>query len=540
MERLTDSIKNYASRNPDAIALVCGEYSYRYSALEQHVDSLGKLLGSLGIGTGMTVSLSLPNSGGAVIGLLGIMNAGACAVSVNPSLHPKEIVSLARSSRVSASLLARRQHELIKTHCSPDQIKALGVIVLVPEDEFSLNGIEVLRPALGTEPMHLNDSEILDGDAIIIYTSGTSGTPKGVILTHAGLMARAHGAIEILGITSSDRALMTLPLCHVFGLTRQLLPHLLQGAAVHIVSSNPPADLINHLIDSRRITTFSGVPYHFFGMLQRGAGTRYPMRSLRIATSSSMRMIPELRKALAVSLPHTTFSSQYGLTETSGFVTALPGSLFLEKPDSVGRAIPGVELKLSESDTVPTPGSSHQSVGELLVRGCGIMRSYFNDPDSTSRAFTPSGWLNTGDLASIDADGDITIISRKSYLIKRAGEFVIPEEVESVIKRHNAVAEACVFGIPHRQLGESVQAVAVLHPEQHVSSQELLENCRRNLARFKVPENISFVEELQKTALGKVNKRAVADGYLARFVTNRENNAQQPIKAPIKTEHESS
>jgi long-chain acyl-CoA synthetase len=449
-------------------------------------------------------------------------------------LHPKEIVSLAQSSCVSASLLTRRQYELIREHCSTPQIAALGIVFLLPEDSFSLNVVEMVAPpgSARTDVGRPEASEIFAGDALMIYTSGTSGAPKGVVLTHTCLLDRAQGAIEVLGITASDRSLITLPLCHVFGLTRQLFPHLLQGAAVHIVSSASPVDLLNYLIDDREITTFSGVPYHFSGMLQRGAGTRYRMRTLRMATSSSMRMMPELRRALAASLPHTTFSSQYGLSETSGFVTALPGNLFLQKPDSVGRAIPGVEIKLLESEASRALGGRHKSVGELLVRGTGVMRCYFNDP-GTSEAFTEDGWLKTGDLAWIDADGDITIIGRKRYVIKRAGEFVIPEEVESVIALHGAIAEACVFGVPHRELGESVRAVVVLREEQSVSPQEILEICRRNLAPFKIPEDIGFVAEMQKTSLGKVNKRAIAGEYMARLAANKWDNALQPLQAPI-------
>lgn len=518
MKRLTECLRDRASRRPEDPALVWTDCVYTYSALDQSVRSMGALLRSYGIRAGMAVGSTLPNSDAAVIGLLGIMDSGACAASLNPTLHPQEIVAFASSSRLSASLLTRRQYEAIAAQCSAKQVEALGMVFLVPDDKYDLKDISVVAQEPGPQEAVTSadaGSKILDGDALIIFTSGSSGTPKAVVLTHSSLLERAHGAIEALEITATDRALMTLPLCHVFGLTRQLFPHLLVGAAVHLVPASAPIDVVNHVINSRDITTFSGVPFHYFGMLQRGAGTRYAMKALRLATSSSMRMAPELRRALAASLPHTRFSSQYGLTETSGFVTALAADLFLKKPDSVGRCIPGVEIKVSPSDMVPGFASAHRAAGELLVRGTGLMRCYLNDASATHDAFTEDGWFRTGDMASVDGDGDVTIISRKQHLIKRAGEFIIPEEVERVMIEHRAVAEACVFGVPHRELGESVRAMAVVRGDEEVSRDEILAICRSRLARFKIPDDIRFVEALEKTSLGKVNKRAVVEQYLA-------------------------
>jgi acyl-CoA synthetase (AMP-forming)/AMP-acid ligase II len=342
----------------------------------------------------------------------------------------------------------------------------------------------------------------------MIYTSGTTGASKGVVLTHSGLMAKSAAAIEVMGIAAEDRALMTLPACHVFSLTRQLFPHLMQGSEVHIVAATAPPDLLNHVIDTQGVTTFSGVPYHFRGMLMRGAGSQYPMRSLRLATSSSMKMPGELREALARAMPQTSFLAQYGITETSGLITSLPAALFTAKPDSVGRAVPGVELQIAERSDSPA------ACGEVLIRGAGVMSGYYRNPAATAAALTSDGWFVTGDMGRVDADGDLTLVGRKAFVIKRAGEFILPEEVEAVLNQHPGVADACVFGAADKLLGESVKACVVLR-DSAVRPVEISRYCRENLASFKVPDEITVTAEFAKTSVGKIDKRAVIAAHWA-------------------------
>lgn len=512
LKNLAECISQQALVSPERHALAFRDNSYTYSQLNHQVAELARALTRHGLGKNQTISLLVPNSDVAIISFFAILRIGACAVNLNPLLHPKEAATLSGRSDVSGMIVTRRQYELLLAADFEENVPTLRKIVIVPEEGFSLQETQIKDasheascPANG-----LSDEE----NALIIYTSGTTGAAKGVMLTHRNLLERATAAVAVMEIVADDRALMTLPMCHVFGLTRQLFPHLMQGASVCVVSSNAPPDLLNYLIDTERITTFSGVPYHFYGMLERGAGVRYPMKTLRLATSSSMTMKPALREALVQALPATSFSSQYGLTETSGFVTALPGELFTRKPASVGRCIPGVELKLAITETSKSSGVQAESAGELLVRGAGIMKGYYKNAEASAAIFDADGWLRTGDLARIDSDGDVTIVSRKQYLIKRAGEFIIPEEVEAVIIQHEAVSEVCVFGIPDRNLGESVRAAVVLHDET-TRAQDIMEHCRRNLTSFKIPEDISFVEALEKTGIGKVNKRAVTERYLA-------------------------
>jgi long-chain acyl-CoA synthetase len=486
--------------------------------LNRQVEELAHILRKHGLGKNQTIGLLVSNSDSAVIGLFAVLRIGACAVSLNPLLHPKEVVSLSKSTDVAGIFVTRRQYDLLVAESLDSYVPTLKKIVIVPEEAFSLQEIEIkdasiAQPCLD-QPQTPTNGLSDEDNALIVYTSGTTGSAKAVVLTHKNLLEKSKAAVAIMNIVGSDRALMTLLMCHVFSLTRQLFPHFLQGAVVHIISSSAPADLLNYIIDTQGITTFSGVPYHFSAMLARGAGKKYPMRTLRLATSSSMRMRPALREELVQALPHTSFSSQYGLTETSGFVTALLSELFARKLDSVGRCIPGVDIKIADFDAHRSLSANAESVGELLVRGSGIMKCYYKNPEATAAVIDSHGWLRTGDLARIDPNGDVTIISRKKHLIKRAGEFIIPEEVEAIIARHDAVDEVCVFGIPDKDLGESVRAAVVLHDER-ACKEDILNHCRENLAEFKIPEDIFFVDALEKTHIGKVNQKAILKRYLA-------------------------
>jgi len=517
MQKLTDCLERYAVVSPGKTALVFGRESHTYLQLSGQVAELAHLLGEHGLGKNQTIGIQLPNSDSAVIGLFAIFRSGACAVIFNPLLHPREVATLSRNSDLSGMIVTPRQYDLLLPRYLDGSIPSLRKVVIVSEERFSLQKIEIKNfSSEGSRlPQFAESSDGLSGEdsALIIYTSGTTGTAKGVVLTHKNLLENSTIAVSLLDIGAADIALMTLPMCHVYGLTRQLFPHFLQGATVQLVSSSAPADLLNYKIDSERITTFSGVPYHFAGMLKRGAGTRYPMRTLRLATSASMPMKPQLRRALVQALPHTKFCCQYGLTEASGFVTALPHDLFIRKLDSVGRCIPGMEIKIAASDSEGLLAPNTDGVGELLVRGSGIMKGYYKDPEATAAAINSQGWLRTGDFARCDADGDVTIITRMNYLIKRAGEFIIPEEVEAIIAGHAAVVEACVFGIPDKDLGESVRAAVIL--KETANEREILDHCRENLAGFKIPEDVFFTDSLAKTAGGKMNRKAIVECYLA-------------------------
>ena len=368
-------------------------------------------------------------------------------------------------------------------------------------------------------PPHPHFSSPIPGHAITIYTSGTTGTPKGVVLTHANLLANARAAAEILGIRSSDRALVAMPLCHSYALTLQVLTHLLLGAFVEILPLPALPGRINLAIDAHELTTFAGTTYLFSGMLHRGAGSHYPMRALRMVTSGAAFMPEHLRLGFLAALPNIKFFATYGLSEASPLVTVLPPELAAIKPISVGRIIPGCdgrvtsnEKKTSDAPSIGTPPSQ----GELLVRGPNVMHGYFENPKATRLAIDSDAWLHTGDLVRIDPDGDIIIMGRLKELIIRGGENIYPGEVEAVIARHPEVLEVAVVGIPDKRLGEIVMA-AIVPKNDIFPRQEIIHLCRENLASFKVPKIVEFVTALEKTHTGKVRKNAIVEKYLKKI-----------------------
>jgi long-chain acyl-CoA synthetase len=443
-----------AARRPEEPALLWDGGALTWRELQARAAGFARRLAREGVGPADVVALFLPNAWSFVAALWGGLARGATVAPLNP-------------------LLAGEERERILGHLAPK----LVVAGAPPED--TADGPAV---AAATAP------------AIILYTSGSTGRPKGAVLSHAALAAANESwAGPVMSLTAADRVLAALPLAHSFGLNGALLAPLLAGATVVLQERFSPEETLR-AIARHRVTVFPGVATMFSRILESPALAGGDLSSLRLAVSGAAPcpwpLAREWRRRTGVRIVRG-----YGMTELFrpiSYLAAEPTDL----PDSVGRAVPGVTLRLVD--------------GELWIRTPAAMDGYLRAPEETA-AVLDDGWFKTGDLATISADGFVSIVGRKRELILRGGYSVVPAEVEATLLGHPAVAEAAVVGIAHAELGEDVAAFVTLRPGAPASPEELIAFCRARLAGYKYPRRITIVGELPKSATGKILKTKLRD-----------------------------
>jgi long-chain acyl-CoA synthetase len=431
--------------------------------------------GALAAATGRDrVGLLMPNCAAYPAGLLGAVWAGKTAVPLNPTLKPNELDFLLRDADIEAVVVSEATAPLVAN---------LGVRPLPLTD---LLRYEKLAP---TEPTDADP----DGGAVMLYTSGTSGKPKGVPLTRANLLSNAQALIDRAGLKDNEVFLGVMPMYHAFGLTGSLVMPLLLGCEVTYQPSFHPARTAA-VIAERKVTVFIGVP-PFFGLLARGRGHDEGLRGVRLPVSGGEALPAAYRDAYRQRFGRDVLEG-YGLTETSPVIAVnLPNE---NRPGTVGKPLPNVQVRIAGED------------GEIQVRGPSVMKGYHNRPEETARAFTADGWFRTGDMGRIDADGYLSITGRIKELIIRGGEKIMPREVEDVLGQFPGVQEAAVIGEPDGDRGEAV--VAFIIPGDTPPAPEALRDfCRARLAEFKVPRRFTIARDLPRGPTGKLLKRALRD-----------------------------
>ena len=344
-----------------------------------------------------------------------------------------------------------------------------------------------------------------DTEASIVYTSGTTASAKGVVLSHGNFCFIARAVAGYLGLSETDRCALILPLCHTYGKS-VLLAAAAASAAVVLLDGFGNQQRFLSLLTTERCTVLGAVPYHLHTLVKSGCLSQYDLSSLRIVTSSADKLSPSAIDRLAAALPKVRIFSMYGLTEATTRACYVPPEMIHAKKESCGRPLPGVELKIELEDGRAADAGE---TGEVLLRGPNIMSGYLNDPNLTAETIV-AGWLKTGDMGHLDADGFLYLDGRKKDLIKCAGERINPSEIEEILMEYPGVDEAAVVGRPDALMGEIIHAY-VASRDSTLKKADLREHCRARLAHNKVPYKYTIVERLPRTCTGKALKHLLRD-----------------------------
>jgi long-chain acyl-CoA synthetase len=491
MSNAAQAVWDHASADPDRIALRGAGEPWSYGHLRERAAAFAAQLAAEGVRAGDRVLLVCPSVPEFAAAYYGIHAAGAVAVTANTMSTRPELEYLGGDAGCS---LVVDWHEV--GPAAAEAAEALGIARWALQDELA----DVpASPTPGAEPHATAD----DDDAVILYTSGTTGRPKGAQLTHGNLIACATVFNEVLEFSPEDRFGTALPLFHVFGQAVVMGTTLRAGATLSLLARFDAEGLLD-LLRRDGLTVMAGVPTMWNALLH-AAGDRTPedFATLRLAASGGASLPAEVMRAFEERFGCVILEG-YGLSETTGAAT-FNGLGRERKPACVGIALPGSDVAIRGDDGQERP---IDEVGEVFIRGPVVMKGYWNRPEATAEVLQ-DGWLRTGDLGTKDADGDIRIVDRKKDLIIRGGYNVYPREVEEVLYEHPAVAEAAVVGVAHPELGEEVAAVVALKPGASATPEELRDHCREQVAAYKYPRSVHLVDALPKGPTGKILKREI-------------------------------
>lgn len=484
MSNLARLLTDTAARRGDTVALRLDGEEISYRTLDRVSAEVAGLLVASGIRAGDRVAMMLPNVTHFAAIFYGILRAGAVVVPMNPMLVRREVDHYVGDSGADHVLV---WHEVA------DQAPSSATVVSPATFGDLLATADPLPTVVERE----------GGDtAVILYTSGTTGLPKGAELTHDNLLRNALVNGAQLDVVEGTQVLGCLPLFHSFGQTCALNATVAVGGTLTLVPRFDP-DSVLDLLERDRIEVFLGVPTMYTGLVHAASADGRDLTALRTCVSGGAALPQEVLRGFEARFGCVVLEG-YGLSETSP--TATTNRPERRKVGSVGVPIDGVEVAVvDEAGAAVATGE----VGEVVIRGHNVMKGYWNRPEATAEAITPDGWFHTGDLGRLDEDGFLFIVDRIKDLIIRGGYNVYPREVEEVVHEHPAVREAAVIGVPDARLGEEVALVVALKEGSTASAEELRDFVRRAVAPYKYPRLVWFVDELPKGPSGKIVKRAI-------------------------------
>lgn len=497
--RLHELLAASADRHPDRAAFVRDGATTTYAELARDVARFAASLRRTGVSPGDRVVLAHDGTLAYLVAYYGIVQCGAVVVPVCPDTRPEPLTrAIAHSGATAAVIEARAVQHLAGYEAALPDLRTLIVVGAVPDQGCSWRRVPIEQMVAG--PEELSDSGMGDGAlASIAYTSGTTGIPKGVMLTHRNLVANILAVVAYLELGLDDVVGMVLPFFYVYG-NSVLHTHLCAGGTVAWLGSMAFPARVASGLEAHRCTGFSGVPSTFARLLTYDHLGEHDLSALRYVTQAGAAMSPPMIRRLRAALPNAEVFVMYGQTEAAARLTYLPPADLDRKPGSVGRPIAGVTLSVVDAQGFDLPPGT---VGEVVARGPSIMSGYWRDPEETSRALRPEG-LRTGDLGRMDEEGYLTIVGRASDMIKSGAHRISPRTIEDVILRLDGVAECAVVGVPDEQLGQAILACVVRRPGCEVTRQDVMRQCHRDLPRFQLPSEIRFLQELPRTPTGKV------------------------------------
>lgn len=494
--QLSDLLEQNIKEFGEYSFLYFGEKTYSNLDTKHYANQIARGLLNLGIGKGDRVIVCLPNCPEVVFSYQGITRAGAIIVPVMSLLHAKEIEYILQNSGAKAVVTSSATLQKVEEAVQELQVKPIVFIVDKPTDDRVMNLYDLMDQG-GNTALDTTAKVSDDDPAVILYTSGTTGKPKGVLLTHKNLTTNATSS----AVGNNDprgTTLGVLPLAHVYGLTISNVCFL-TGSSVVVFSKFDPVDVFA-AIEKHKVKFFSAVPAMLHAMLHNTKAADYDLSSFEKVGSGSAPMPVALIKAFNDKF-NVSVSEGYGLSEAAPVVTAHRDGM-IHKLGSVGVPIQGVEIQIVDENNKEVPTGE---VGELIVRGDNITPGYYQNEEETRHALKNS-WLHTGDLAKVDEDGYLFIVDRKKDLIIRGGFNIYPRDLEELLAGHADVSEVAVVGVPDERMGEEVLAFVVKKAGSAVTGAELIQFCQEHLAKNKTPRKVIFIDSLPRNGVGKVLK----------------------------------
>ena len=481
-----------ASASPSKDFLIIGSQRLTFGEAHRRAQALcNSLQVHASVQPADRVALLMPAGRPYVLSLLALMRAGALVVPLNTRLTPTELQWQLKNTACRLVICHQRTSALAARIGDSDG-------ALMTFDELARQQQEDILPPMPR-------SFALDDDLAIIHSSGTSGRPKGAVLTYGNLYQSALSSAYRLGVLPDDRWLCPLPLYHVGGLS-VILRSLLYGTAVELMPTPQfDVDALNRVLTQRPITLVSLAPTMLRRLLDARRQAWNP--KLRLVLLGGEASSPELLACCRQA--NIPIAATYGLTEASSQVATAPPRQTRQKPASVGKSLLFTQVRIIDRQGRDAPP---KALGEILVKGPTIMRGYDGDPTATRRALR-NGWLHTGDIGYWDEDGDLCVVQRRSDLILTGGENVYPREVENALRRHPAIEEAIVVGMTDAEWGQRVAAAIQVKHGKTLSPQDVMRFARQELAGYKIPRQIRFVDTFPRTASGKIQRQAVRKGF---------------------------
>ncbi len=468
-QTIPEMVLSVADRFGDAEAVVDGALRLTFSQVAERIRCAAGAFADLGIDKGERVAVWAPNSAEWIIAAFGLLTAGGVLVPVNTRFKTEEAGDVIARSGAKAVLVQ-------KGFLGQDFTAPAGIPVIDLKSEFLSSGSPFERAVSGTDTSD------------IIFTSGTTGRPKGAMLNHQQTLRMYEEWATLADLREGDRYLQINPYFHTFGLKAGLIASFLRGATMLPVAVFD-VDTVVDLIERERVTMLPGPPTLYHSLLTVVDKSR--LSSLRAGVTGAADIPVELVRRIHDELPFQTLMTGYGLTEAGNVTLSLPGDSFEDVATTAGVPCAGVEVRIADDS-------------EVLVRGYGVMQGYLDDPAATEQAIDGDGWLHTGDLGNLDGSGRLRIVGRKKDMFIVGGFNAYPAEIEGFLLNHPAVAQAAVIGVTDERLGQVGKAFVVRN--SGLEARELIDWCREHMAGFKVPRSVEFLDALPLNATGKVVK----------------------------------
>jgi fatty-acyl-CoA synthase len=506
-QTLGDLLRRTAARVPAKIAVRCGQIEWTYAQFDRLCDHFAAGLASRGIVVGDRVAVLARNSHAWAVARFAVARLGAVLVPVNFMLNAAEVAYLLRHSEARIlcvdSALAALGSEACNSNTTVENIVELPAENAPGTSSGLLRFEDLLLPT----PPPFGEFEG-DNLAQIVYTSGTESRPKGAMLTHEAIIWEYVSCLVDAEIAHDDLILHALPLYHCAQLDVFLGPGVYVGAT-HVITAHPTPDNLLTLIEQHRVTSFFAPPTVWISLLRSPRFDRCDLSSLAKGYYGASIMPVEVLREIQRRLPNIRLWNLYGQTEIAPVASVLKPEDQLRKPGSAGRAALNVEMRIvDDSGEDVLPGET----GEIVHRSPQLLSGYFGDEEKTAAAFS-GDWFHSGDLATMDSEGYITVVDRKKDIIKTGGENVASREVEEVLYGLPQISAVAVIGLPDARWVEAVTAIVILRDEHSLNEQEVIAHCAARLARFKVPKRVIFADSLPKNPSGKLLKRELRQRY---------------------------